>query len=492
MAAQVSTVEHFIGGEEVPSDDEGTFETVNPATGHPLANVAFGQSADIGRAVSAAWDAFEDGRWRFLAPAERARRVRAIARIIGDRREEIAQLVSLDMGKPVSDALAEVDGTVSLVDYVAGLAENTRGSVFAEQRGFLAYSQREPYGVVAAIAPWNFPFMLAAWKTLPALVVGNSVVLKMAEQSPLTATLFGSICFEAGVPAGVLNVLHGDGPQTGASLVAHPRVSKITFTGSTAVGRSILRAAADGVKSCHLELGGKSPNIVFPDADIDQALAGSLFTSFLNCGQICTAGTRLLVHEAIADEFIERLAELAAALRVGSPLEEATQLGPLVSSEQHRRVTPYVDDGLAAGARMVLGGAPPSLAEELRGGFFLAPTIFDDVHPSMRIAREEIFGPVVTILRFGSLEEALSLANDVEYGLAATLWTNDLRTAMRAADGLDAGIIWTNCTHHLGWHVPYEGHKASGLGEDLGLESISTFTKLKVNYVNFGGEQIRW
>jgi betaine-aldehyde dehydrogenase len=485
-------VQHFIDGREDSSADGSTFETTNPATGAMLVEVALGQSADVERAASAAWEAFSDGRWRYLAPAERARRIRSIARIIGDRREEIARLVSLDVGKPLGDALGEIDGTVSLVEYVAGLPENARGSVFAEQQGFLAYSQREPYGVVAAIAPWNFPFMLAAWKTLPALVVGNSVVLKMAEQSPLTATLFGSICFEAGLPAGVLNVLHGDGPLTGAALVAHPKVSKITFTGSTSVGRSILRAAADGVMSCLLEIGGKTPKIVFPDADIEQALAGSLFTSFLNCGQICTAGTRLLVHESIADDFVERLSQRAAALRVGDPLAEGTQLGPLVSSEQRLRVTSYVHQGLDAGARMLLGDTPLNLSPELRGGFFVAPTIFDEVTPSMPIAREEIFGPVVTVLRFGSLEEALSLANDVEYGLAATLWTNDLRTAMRAADGLDAGIIWTNCPHHLGWHVPYEGHKASGLGEDLGLESISTFTKLKVNYVNFGGEQIRW
>jgi acyl-CoA reductase-like NAD-dependent aldehyde dehydrogenase len=492
MSAASPTVGHFIGGTEVASIDAATFGTVNPATGERLADVSLGKPADVDVAVESAWDAFDDGRWRFLAPAERARRIRAIASLVAQQRDEIARWISLDVGKPIGDALGEVDGTVGLVEYVAGLAENVRGAVFADQEGYFAYSRREPYGVVGAIAPWNFPFMLAAWKTLPALVVGNSVVLKMAEQTPMTATLFGSLCAEAGVPDGVLNVVQGDGPITGASLVSHPKVTKITFTGSSAVGRTILREAADGVKSCHLELGGKTPNIVFPDADLDQALAGSVFTSFLNCGQICTAGTRLLVHEDIADEFVEQLARRAAALPVGDPFAEGTKLGPLVSQEQHQRVTDYLAEGVDAGARRVIGEMPLSLSDELRGGFFVSPTIFDRVEPSMRIAREEIFGPVVTVLRFADLEEALSIANDVEYGLAATLWTNSMRTAMTAAERLEAGIIWTNCPHHLNWHVPYEGHKSSGLGEDLGLESIATFTKLKVNYINYGGDRIQW
>lgn len=483
---------HFIGGHELESRSGRVFETTNPATGEVLDSVAFGEIEDVEAAVEAAANAFDEGTWRHAAPGMRATCLRRIANLIRANSDEIAQTEARDSGKPLSAARGDVEAAAALLEYSATLPEHARGAVFPMEAGMFAYSRREPYGVVGAIAPWNFPFLLAVWKSAPALAVGNSVVLKMAEQTPLSTSLFARICDEAGLPAGVLNVVHGDGPTTGAAVAAHPRVPKLTFTGSTAVGRAILRVAADTVKSCHLELGGKTANIVCEDADIEQAVAGSLFTSFFNSGQICTSGSRLLVHERIAGDVVSALAERAASLSLGDPLADSTHLGPLVSAEQRERVTRYIRAGSEAGARIVVGGGAPMLAEPFDRGFFVEPTIFDDVEPTMTIAQEEIFGPVLSVLRFRDDEEAIALANGVEYGLAATVWTNGLDRAFRYADRLEAGIVWTNCPHNMAWHVPYEGHKQSGLGEDLGLESIETFTKLKVNHLNVDGRRIEW
>jgi acyl-CoA reductase-like NAD-dependent aldehyde dehydrogenase len=476
---------HFIDGEEVPSVAGRTFEDLNPATGRPLATVAFGDAEDVDRAVTAARRAFDRGSWSQAPPADRAACLRRIAASIRDRVGEIARLEALDVGKPITDARADVLGAAAIMEYAATLPENVRGQVFAQAAGHLSYSRREPYGVVGAIAPWNFPFQLAVAKTAAPLAVGNSVVLKMADQTPLSTSLYAAICAEAGLPGGVLNVVHGDGPTTGAALVAHPRVPKLTFTGSTAVGRELIRASAAEIKSCHLELGGKSPNIVFDDADLEAALDGSLFTSFWNAGQLCSSGSRLLVQRDVADQFLAELARRADGLTIGDPLNESTKLGPLVSAAQLERVAHYVDAGVEAGASALVGGGRPNLSPELAGGFFHEPTIFTGVEPRMSIAQEEIFGPVLSVLTFESDEDAIRIANDVSFGLAATLWTNRLDRALSVAERLDAGVIWTNWPHGGGAHVPYEGHKHSGLGEDGGLEVISTFTKLKVNHLRF-------
>lgn len=482
---------HIIDGKEVASASGRTFESINPASGRPWAEVAFGEEEDINRAVESAWRAFDAGLWSHMPPAERAQRMRMVARLIEERANSLAELETMDNGKPLTAAKSDILGAAGLFEYFSQIPENIAGTMYASDPGYFTYSRREPYGVVGAIAPWNFPFMLAVWKTAGPLAAGNSVVIKMAEQTPATTTEFARICLEAGIPPGVVNVVQGDGPTTGATLAAHPRVPKITFTGSTEVGRNIIRAGAESIKSVHLELGGKSPNIIFADADLEQALAGSLFTSFFNSGQICTTGSRLLVAEAIADEFLEKFQQRAKGIIVGDPMQAKTQLGPLISETQLQRVKSYVDVGKEAGAKVLLGGDTPQIAG-LEQGYFINPTVFCAVQPEMRIAQEEIFGPVLAVMTFKDDEEALRLANSTMYGLAATVWTTNLSRALMMAEKLDAGIIWTNCPHYLKWNVPYEGHRTSGLGEDLGMESVKTFTKLKVNYINFGGHRIAW
>lgn len=488
----ILTAVHFIDGQELPSLSGRVFETLNPATGEMLGTAAFGEREDVDRAVEAAWRAYDSGVWRHAAPAVRARCLRRVADLIRDRAGEIARLDALDAGKPITDAHGEAEAAAAVLDYAATLPENTQGHVYAREAGYFSYSRREPYGVVGAIAPWNFPFLLAVSTTAPAMAVGNSVVLKIAEQTPLSTSHYARLCAEAGLPPGVLNVVHGDGPVTGAALAADPRVPKLTFTGSTEVGRRILELGAASVKSCHLELGGKTPNIILPDADLEQAIAGSLFASFWNSGQVCSSGSRLLVHEGIAEQVVSALAERAGRLPVGDPLAEATRLGPLISAAQLEQVQDYISTGIESGASIITGGSSPALPAPFDRGFFAEPTIFTGVQPRMRIAQEEIFGPVLSVLRFRDDDEAIAIANDVSYGLAATVWTNRLDRAMNFAERLEAGTIWTNCPHGDAAHTPCEGHKHSGLGEEGGLEAIGTFTRLKVHHINTTGTHIPW
>jgi acyl-CoA reductase-like NAD-dependent aldehyde dehydrogenase len=490
IAERAATASHFIDGAEVSSASGRTFPAIDPSTGEEIGPVAFGEADDVDRAVQAARRAFESGSWSKAAPAERARVMRKLADLIRERQDEIGRIESRDTGKPVGQATGEVALAADFLTYFAGHAELPNGRTHPADAGYFVYSVREPYGVVGAISPWNYPFLLACWKTAPALAVGNSIVLKMAEQSPLSTSELAKLTIEAGMPAGVFNVVHGDGPTTGAALVAHPDVPKLTFTGSTATGQAILRSAAEHIKSVHLELGGKTPNLVFADADIDQAITGSLFTAFYNTGQICTSGSRLLVEKRNADDVIEAFVERARSIKVGDPADASTQLGPLISGEQYQRVTGYIEEGRRAGATIALGGGRGSVP--VGGGYYVEPTIFVDVKPDMKIAREEIFGPVLSVLTFEDEDEAIRLANGVMYGLAATVWTTDLGRAFRVAEKIDAGIIWTNCPHYLPVNVPYEGHKMSGLGEDLGVEALNTFTHLKTHCVNFGGAKLAW
>jgi acyl-CoA reductase-like NAD-dependent aldehyde dehydrogenase len=490
VMAGTGTVSHFIGGRDEPSASGRTFASIDPSTGDEIAQVAFGEAEDIDRAVAAGRAAFESGAWSKASPGHRASVLRRLADLIRADAGRIGAIESRDTGKPVGQATAEVNLAADFFTYFAGHAELPNGRTHPADAGYFVYSVREPYGVVGAISPWNYPFLLACWKTAPALAVGNSIVLKMAEQTPLSTAELGRLTLEAGMPAGVFNIVHGDGPTTGAALVAHPHVKKLTFTGSTATGQAILRSAAEHIKSVHLELGGKTPNLIFADADLEQAIAGSLFTAFYNTGQICTSGSRLLVQRSGADRIVEAFVERARSIRVGDPADGSTQLGPLISQEQYERVTGYIEEGRRGGARLALGGGRPQVP--VAGGYYVEPTIFVDVTPDMRIAREEIFGPVLSVLTFEDEDEAIRIANDVMYGLAATVWTTDLRRAFRVAEKIDAGIIWTNCPHYLPVNVPYEGHKMSGLGEDLGVEALNTFTHLKTHCVNFGGSKFEW
>lgn len=479
----VKSVGHFIDGDEVASSSVRTFESVDPATGAAIARVAFGAPDDVDRAVRAARRAYDAGDWANAAPGVRSQVLRRLADHIRSNAEEIGYVESRDTGKPIAQAIAEAASAADSVAYFAGHSELPLGRTYPTDSGYIAYSTRVPYGVVGAVAPWNDPFVLACWKTVPAMAMGNSVVLKMAEQSPLSSSILARLTRESGVPDGVFNLVHGDGPTTGAALVAHPDVPKLTFTGSTETGQAILRSAADHIKSVHLELGGKTPNIIFDDADVDQAVRGSIFTAFYNSGQICTSGSRLLVQRAMASRVIEALVDRAARICTGDPMDPSTQLGPLISREQHERVLGYIERARYAGARVALGGGRPAHVHP--GGFFVEPTIFVDVAPAMQIAQEEVFGPVLSILTFDDEDDAVQIANDVIYGLAATVWTNDLGRAFRMAQRIDAGIIWTNSPHYLPLNVPYEGHKMSGLGEDLGIEAAATFTRLKTHVVGF-------
>ena len=480
-------VNHFIHGEEAPSSSGGTFVSIDPSTEEGLAEVAMGTAEDVDRAVASAAATFAAGAWSKANPEYRAAAMRRVGEIIHQRADEIAVLESRDSGRPIAQALSEIHDAAESFIYYAGHAMAPLGEVYPAERGHFLYSVRVPYGVVAAIVPWNYPFHIAAHKVAPVLAAGNTMVLKTAEESPLSAMALARAVADAGIPPGVLNVVHGDGPVTGAALVAHPDVPKITFTGSSATGKLILRSAADGIKNVNLELGGKSPNIVFADANMDQAIAGSLFTSFKNSGQICTSGSRLLVQRSIAEEFTQKLVARAGRLVVGHPAKPETQMGPLISARQRARVVGYIESGVRAGAQIALGGEPNESM-----GYYVNPTIFTDVGPQMQIAQEEIFGPVLSVLTFEDEEEAIEIANGVMYGLASSIWTQDLGRAFRMAEDIQAGIVWTNCTQYMPVYVPRRGHKSSGLGEDYGLAAMREFTMLKTHGLNFGSSSTQW
>ena len=463
----------LIGGKLVPAASGKTFAVYNPATGTVIANAPEGDKADVDLAVAAARRAFDDRVWAKVGPSGRGKLLWKMADLIEKNLEELAELESIDNGKPYAVArVADLPLAVDMFRYMAGWATKITGTTLplSLPGEYLSYTVREPVGVVGQIIPWNFPLLMAAWKLAPALAAGCTVVLKAAEQTPLSALRLGELFLEAGFPAGVVNILTGFGETAGAAIAAHPDVDKVAFTGSTEVGKLIVQAATGNLKKVSLELGGKSPAIILPDADLDLAIAGAANAIFFNHGQCCCAGSRLYAHKSVYDKVVSGVADIAGKIKVGPGLDPLTEMGPLVSDEQFSRVTGYIDDGRNSGARVAAGG---NRVGNL--GYFVAPTVLENTTPDMKVIREEIFGPVVCTTPFDDhdLDSLAKMANDTIYGLAASVWTTNGGTAHKLANRIRSGTVWINCHNVFDASLPFGGYKQSGWGREMGAESFS-------------------
>jgi aldehyde dehydrogenase (NAD+) len=467
----------LINGEWV--EGKKHFDTINPATAEVLTQIADAGAADVDQAVAAARKAFDDpkGPWRKMSASERGRLIWKLADLMEQHIEELAELETLDNGKPIFESrYVDMPMAIDVMRYYAGIATKIQGDTVNTLSAAFTYTMREPLGVVGAIVPWNFPLLLATWKLGPALACGNTVIYKPAEQTPLTALKLGELAIEAGFPPGVVNIVTG-GPETGAAIVRHKDIDKVAFTGSTSVGKEIMRSAADTLKRVTLELGGKSPNIVFADSDIDSAVKGAINGIFYGKGEVCNAGSRLFVESKIEDEFMGKLVERAKKLRPGDPMDPKTRLGAIVSEKQMKHVLGYIEAGKKEGAQLVTGGNRVNVNGDK--GFFIEPTVFGSVNNDMTIAQEEIFGPVLATLNFDDLDQVAELANKNVYGLAAGIWTNDIKKAHALSRRLKAGTVWINTYGPMDAAMPFGGYKQSGFGRELGAHAIEHYTELK-------------
>jgi aminomuconate-semialdehyde/2-hydroxymuconate-6-semialdehyde dehydrogenase len=470
----------YINGEYVKASNSAVFEVKNPATQEIIAYVSEASEEDVDKACRAAREAFEKGSWRTMTVAERCAKLRRMAEIILARKEEIALIDALDVGKPYHSAvLHEVPRSAKNISFFADFMEKQGGEVYPMEEEYLNYTRYEPVGVAALITPWNVPFMLTTWKLGPCLAAGNTVVIKPAEMTPLSVSLLGEIAKEAGIPDGVVNVEHGLGSVVGNALTTHPDVDLVSFTGSTATGKRIMKSGADSLKRVAFELGGKAANIVFEDANLDKAIPVSIHAAFMNSGQVCLAGSRILVQRTIFDEFMERFKKAAMELKVGDPQDADTKMGPVVSEEHYKKVTSYLEIAKGENATLICGGKRPELPEYLQNGFYLEPTVFVQENSKARICQEEIFGPIVTIIPFDTEEEALRIANDTEYGLNGVVWTENLQRAHRISHAVRAGTIWVNCWFVRDLRAPFGGFKKSGIGREGGHHSMEFFTEVK-------------
>jgi aldehyde dehydrogenase (NAD+) len=470
-----SVTKLLINNRWVPSESGKTFATINPSTGEEICQVAEADAPDVDKAVKAARAAFE-GPWRKMRASERGRLLYRLADLIEANTDELARLETLDNGKPLSIAKAvDVAKTVACYRYFAGWADKVQGKTIPIDGDFFCYTRHEPIGVVGQIIPWNYPMLMQSWKLAPALATGNTVVMKPAEQTPLSALRIGELLLEAGYPEGVVNILPGFGPTAGAALARHMDVDKVAFTGSTEVGRLIMTAAAQSnLKRVTLELGGKSPNIIFADADLEAAVEGAHMGIFVNQGQSCCAGSRVFVEEKIYRQFVEKSVARAAKRRVGDPLDPSTEQGPQVDQSQFDRIMGYIESGRNEGATLACGGERVG-----NRGYFIRPAVFADVHDDMKIAQEEIFGPVMSVMSFKGMDEVIARANKTDYGLAAGVWTGDIKKAHAVANGVRAGTVWVNCYHVLDTRAPFGGFKQSGMGRELGEYALHEYTEVK-------------